>query len=316
MLYALVGATLLYLVVPPFVVLVQTSLWVATSATAGRFSLENYSSILTASDLAVVLFNSLAYAIESAAIGLVLGSLIAWLVERTSSPFKELAYVSAFVSFAIPGIVKAIGWTLLLGPRNGLLTVALSRTLNVDSLPWNLFSLQGMAVVQGLIWVPAAFLLMTIPFRAINPYFEEAAATSGAGGWLTALRIALPLARPALLGVLLLTFVRGIEDFEVPAVIGVPGRVYVLATQIYLKMTTGANADYGVASAYGMLMLALVCLGIYIYTRATADASRFQTVTGKSYQPRKVDLGRWRGLGGLLVLILPLTLACPLVMLL
>jgi iron(III) transport system permease protein len=316
MLYGVVSAALLYLVVPPFVVLLQTSVWVAQGVTTGRVSLENYTSIFSSADLPSVLLNSILYALESSCIGLALGVLIAWLVERSSAPFKELAYVTAFVSFAIPGIIKAIGWTLLLGPRNGLLTVILTRTLNVSGLPLNLYSLQGMAIVQGLIWVPAAFLLMTIPFRAINPYFEEAAATSGADGWRTALRVTLPLAKPAMLGVLLLTFVRGIEDFEVPAVIGMPGRVFVLATQIYLKMTTGATADYGVASAYGVVLLALVCGGIYLYTRATADASRFQTVTGKSYQPRKVELGRGRALGGLLVLMLPLTLALPVAMLL
>src|SRR5690348_15360779 len=119
-LFAAVGATLAWLVVPPLVVLVQTSLWVATSATTGRLSLENYTAVFASADLPVLAFNSVAYAVESSAIGLVLGTLVAWLVERSNARFKELAYVTAFVSFAIPGIIKAIGWTLLLGPRNGL----------------------------------------------------------------------------------------------------------------------------------------------------------------------------------------------------
>src|ERR671933_201106 len=115
-----VGVLLLYLVVPPLVVLVQTSFWVSESLTRGYVGTQNYTDIFTSADLPLLLANSLVFAIGSSALALVFGTLLAWLVERTNAPFKGLAYLSAVVALGIPGIIKAVGWVFLLGPRNGL----------------------------------------------------------------------------------------------------------------------------------------------------------------------------------------------------
>jgi iron(III) transport system permease protein len=69
--------------------------------------------------------------------------------------------------------------------------------------------------------------------------------------------------------------------------------------------------DYGLASAYAMMLMVLTSVGIYYYSRATREAQRFTTVTGKGFRPRLVDLRRVRPLGASLVLLLPALVVMP-----
>ena len=306
-----VGLVLLYLIVPPFLILLQTSFWVATGANQGYVGTDNYNSIASSPDLAVLLSNSLIFGLGSSVLGLFFGSLLAWLVERTNTPLKSVAYVSAFVALAVPGIIKAIGWVFLLGPRNGLFNVWIMELFHLESAPFNIYSLQGMILVEGLLWAPAVFLLMAVPFRSMDPSLEEAATASGASTLQTFRRVTFPLATPAVLSVLLLTFVRSIESFEIPAIVGIPGRVFVLTSEIYLKIRSGMFPNYGLASAYAVILIALVSVGIYYYSRATQEAQKFYTVTGKGFRPRLLDLGRMRFGGAGCVLLLPSLIAMP-----
>jgi iron(III) transport system permease protein len=310
-LFAAVLTVLVCLIIPPLAVLVQTSFWVATSATSGSFSIDNYVSIFQSRELVPLIANSLIFGIGSSILGVAIGSLLAWLVERTNTPLKSLAYVSAFIALAIPEIIKTVGWVFLLGPRNGLLNVWLRQVLNTTADLFDVFSMAGMILVSALMWAPAVFLLLAVPFRSMDASLEEASAMSGANAWSTFWRVTFPLARPAVLSLLLLTFVRLLESFEVPAILGIPGKVYVLTTGIYLKMSAGMFPDYGVASAYSVLLMVLVSGGIYMYTRATQNAQKFSTITGKGFRPRLLDLGRIRILTAGLVLLLPVALALP-----
>jgi iron(III) transport system permease protein len=314
-LFAGVSLVLAYLIVPPLIVLVQSSFWVATSATQGSVSAANYAAIVQSPDLLPLVRNSLVYAFGSSVVGITLGGLLAWLVERTNVPFKGLAYLSAFVTLAVPEVIKAIGWVFVLGPRNGIVNAWLMDLTHSSEAPFDLFTMPGMIVVSGLMWAPAVFLLLAVPFRSMDMALEEAAGASGASAWQTFRRVTLPLARPAVLSLLLLTFVRLIESFEVPAIIGLPGRVYVLTTEIYLQITTGTFPDYGTASAYAVLLILLVSVGISLYGRATREAPRFATITGKGFRPRVLDLGRGRYLAGLIVLFLPSALLLPILLL-
>ena len=99
--------------------------------------------------------------------------------------------------------------------------------------------------------------------------------------------------RPAILSALLLLFILGISSFEVPRLIGRPGRIDVFTTEIQAA-TSGAPPSFGIASALSITLL-LVCLAaILFYRRATRDAEAFATITGKGYTPTRIRLGPWR----------------------
>ncbi|MFQ5681871.1 MAG: ABC transporter permease [Candidatus Binatia bacterium] len=312
-LFVPVALALAYLVIPPLFFIAYSSLTAGPDAEVEGLTLANFGNIFESiSEFKTLLWNSLIFSVGSAVWALLFGTLLAWLAERTNARFRTLAYVSAFVSFAVPGLIKVIGWILLLGPEAGFLNVAVRSLTGVFPL-FNIFSMAGMVLVEGFLWVPVVFLLMATPFRSMDPSLEEAAVISGSSEWQVFRKITLPMAAPSVLAVLVLTFIRSLEAFEIPALIGIPGGIEVFTTQIYLQLTEGYIPEYGNASAYSVLLIALVTLSLVPYYRVTQHAHRFTTVTGKGFQPRRKDLGKLRWPGGLLLLFLPLIQMFPLV---
>jgi len=311
-LFGLIALALAYLVVPPLFFIFYTSLVSERGATAGAFTLEHFFYLAgSLSEVRTLLWNSLIFAVGSAAFALGAGTLLAWLAERTNAPFRSVAYISAYLAFGVPGIIKVIGWILLLGPKAGILNTALAPL--TGGMPFfNLFSLPGMIVVEGFLWMPVVFLLMATPFRSMDPSLEEAAVVSGSSGWQVFKRVTLPLALPSALAVLILTFVRSLEAFEIPALIGIPAGIDLFTTEIYTQIRGGFLPKYGPASAYSILLMALVAAALIPYYGLTRHTYKFATVTGKGFRPRRIDLGSWSWLGGSLLLLLPLLQVLPL----
>lgn len=310
--FLLTGLTLAYLVLPPFFFILQTSLVVDRGLQAGAFTLQHFENIVESlGDVQTLLSNSMIFSIGSAAIALTYGTLLAWLAERSDAPFRRIAYISAYVSFAIPGIIKVVGWIMLLGPKAGILNAAVVALKGSPLL--NIFSLPGMVLVESFLWIPVVFLLMSTPFRSMDPSLEEAATTAGSSGWQVFRRVTFPLAMPSVLAVLILTFIRSLEAFEIPALIGIPAGVEVLTTKIYLQIKGGLIPKYGEASAYSIILIGLVALGLYPYYRITSKTYKFTTISGKAFRPNRIALGRWRWLGGSLMLVLPLLQVFPIV---
>lgn len=311
-LFVFVLLAVAYLVIPPLFFIVYTSFIGERGAAAGALTLQHFANILSSlAEVRTLLRNSLIFSVGSAACALLFGTLLAWLAERTNAPFRTMAYISAYLSFGIPGIVKVIGWILLFGPKAGMINVLAAELTGIRPL-FNLFSMPGMILIEGFLWTPVVFLLMATPFRSMDPSLEESATVFGGSGWQVFRRVTLPLALPSVLAVLILTFVRSLEAFEIPALIGIPAGVDVLTTQIYLQVRSSFFPKYGEASAYSIILIVLVGLALIPYYRATRHTHKFTTVTGKGFHPRRNDLRRWRWLCGLLLLVLPLLQVLPL----
>ncbi|HZU07017.1 MAG TPA: iron ABC transporter permease [Chloroflexota bacterium] len=296
------GVVLAYLMLPPLAVLIETSF--ITTNLRGEVvdvTLRHYQRVLLNGALLLPLAHTLVFALSSCVLALVVGGALAWIVERTNTPFRGLGYLAAFVSFAIPYILYTIAWLLLLG-KGGPVNAVLMSLTGSDQPVVNVYSLWGMAMVEGFLWSPLVFLMLSAVFRAMDPALEEAALMSGAGIWRTAAQISFRLALPGLLAVVLLVFVRALESFDIPALVGLPNGIQVLTTQVYLD-TKRNPPEYGEASAFGLVLILAVFGLLYYYNRLTRDSQRFQTVTGKGYRPRVADLGRWRYLTGALVLL-------------
>jgi iron(III) transport system permease protein len=304
------------IVLPPFAFLVRASLTLGDSnVVTPQYGLGNFISVLAHSG-GELWFTTLVYSIGSSALAIVLGVSSAWLVARTDAPFGQTAIVAAFLSLAVPVIVKSIGWIMLLGPNGGLINVALRGFLGGEEGPIQLYSLGGMTFVEGLLWTPVVFLLTLPVLGATDPSLEEAAATSGADLYQRLRRVTLPLMRPSILAVFLLALIRSLESFEVPLLIGSPGNLHTLTTAIYDSIRSGFVPRYGEASAFAVLLLVLVAAPLAYYYRLTREVDRYATITGKGFRPRRLKLGVWRRPLGLWLLIIPLSLAAPVLIML
>jgi iron(III) transport system permease protein len=302
-------------VLPPFFYLIQSSVLVPLPGFQTALGLENYSRVLAINGWQLW-GTTLGFALGSSVLAIGLGFPSAWLLARTNVPFRQTVFVGAFLSLSAPLIVKGIGWILLLGPNNGLINVWLRAWFGIEGTPIELFGLGGMILVEGLLWTPIALLLALPPLSAMDPALEEAAAMCGASRWQTLARVTLPLARPAILAVLMLSFIRALEAFEVPLLIGIPGGVVTVTTALFQSIHSGFVPRYGEASAYAVLLTGAVSLPLFLYYRATRQTARFATVTGKGFRPSRIDLGKWKIPCALWVMIVPLSLCAPLLLML
>ncbi len=258
-----------------------------------------------------MLRTTLAFAIPATILTICLSAPLAWLTERTDAPFRSLAYIGAFAALAIPAVIKAIAWVLMLGPRNGVINALLREVFGPDAPVLSIFSLGGLIFFEAIAHVPLAFLLLAPAFRTMDPALEEAAQMAGATPLQTFWRVTARVLSPSLLSVLFLTLILNLESFEGPAILGVPGGLSVLSVEIYSQVNGNFRPRYGLGSAYAVLLVILVLLALYPYQRATRDAKRFATVAGRGFRPQTTRLGRWRLPAGILTLLVPVTIAVP-----
>ena len=117
---------------------------------------------------------------------------------------------------------------------------------------------------------------------------------AGAGPLKTFRSITLRLGLPGVLALMLLIGIRAFESFEVPALVGLAGNVTVLTTNIYQSSKNIGAINFGESGAYSVCLLFIVVLLLLWHNRLAHYAHQFQTITGKGYRPRILDLGRWR----------------------
>jgi iron(III) transport system permease protein len=278
-----------------------------------QLTLEWFRKAYSAVGLGEMVRNSLVFALGSTIISVVLGTLLAFLIVRTDVPFKTLMMAASLVPLIIPGILHTIAWIFLASPRVGVYNQLLEPVFGPGTI--DIFSLYGMILVEGLHLSPLVFLLMVAAFRSMDPALEESALLSGAKLPTVFRRITLPLVRPALYASILIMAVRTLEAFEVPALLGIPEGTWVFTSRIWRVLST-FPPGYGEAGAYAMSLLVLTSIGVFWNSRLTKRARNFQTVTGKGFRPRPIELGTWRWPAtGLIVGYFAFAVAAPLLIL-
>jgi iron(III) transport system permease protein len=280
-------------VIPLAFLLWQTFFTPQTAAKAARFTLDNYAQAYGSSETARLFWNSLKFAVGASLLSFSLGTALAWMNERTNTPFKTLFFALSIIPLVIPGILFTIAWILLGSPKIGILNLVLQDWFGLEKPLFNVYSLWGMMWVDGLHYSPMAFLLMTAAFRAMDPSLEESATMSGANLFQVARKVTLKLVWPAILATLLVLFVRAVESFEVPALLGLPVGIHVFTSAIY-QAVHRYPSQIGLASAYGTTLLVITSIGVYFVSRLSGRGSRYATMTGKGFRPRRIDLGPWR----------------------
>jgi iron(III) transport system permease protein len=305
-------ALVVYLALVPLGFLLwQSFLTPQTAEKAARFTLGNYRDAYGTRETWALLRNSIGFALGASCFSFVVGAGLAWMNERTNTPFKTLFYGLALLPLIIPSVLFTVSWILLASPKIGILNLLLKDLLGLDHHVFDIYSIWGMIWVDGLHYSPMAFLLMSAAFRAMDPALEESAMMSGANVLQVAWRVTLKLSWPAIVATILILFVRAIESFEVPALLGLPVGIEVFTSSIY-EAVHRYPSQVGLASAYAVTLLLITSVGVYLQSRLSSRGSRYATMTGKGFRPRQIDLGPWRFLTAgifivyfLLIVILP-----------
>lgn len=255
----------------------------------------HYAAVWNAAYTYKLLLNTIVFAGGSTIVGIAVAGVLAWTVERTDVPGREIFRAGILMPMATPPLLLAIGWVLLLSPKIGLLPALLEPVFGPVVRSFDIYGMGGMIFVQGIAYVPTCFLILAPAMRNMDPAFEEAARMSGARFYQTIRRVSLPFLTPALLSVAMLLMIVGMLTFDVPAVIGLRGNINVLSSEIFTLMNPSSGLPpYGEIAALNGSLFVLLALGLYIYYRATRQSERFATIGGKAYRAARFKLGRWR----------------------
>ncbi|NWG01784.1 MAG: iron ABC transporter permease [Syntrophaceae bacterium] len=260
----------------------------------GTFTLEKYIKSYTDPELIDIIVNTLVFIVGSALVATSLALFLAYLNTRSNIPFKFLFQIISIVPMMIPHILFAVSWALLLNPSNGLINLLLKQMFNLEHSPFNIYSLPGMILVEGLLDLPVAYLIIAPAMASFDISLEESSKVCGSSNLRTLRKITLPILRPAILASITLVAIRSLESFAVPSALGMPGRVYLLSTHIYRIIATGFSADYGKAAAVGMSALAASITLIVLYRHLTSEREKYVTISSRGYRPALIDLHGWK----------------------
>jgi iron(III) transport system permease protein len=280
-----------FLTVSPVVMLLLGSFSEGLGA-FGSFTLEKYVKSYTDPALLEIIVNTIVFVIGSSVVATVLALFMAYLNTRTNIPFKGLFQMISIIPMMIPHILFAISWALLLNPSNGLINLLLKQILNLRDSPFNIYSLAGMILVEGLLDLPVSYLIIAPAMSSFDVSLEESSKVCGSSNFRTLFKITLPVLRPAILASITLVAIRSLESFAVPSALGMPGRIYLLSTHIYRIIATGFAADYGMAAAVGMSALAASVTLIVLYRHLTSESEKYVTISSRGYRPALIELHR------------------------
>ncbi|PWV84862.1 iron(III) transport system permease protein [Prauserella marina] len=292
-----------FLVAVPVGGLVWRSLQIGDTGVLG---LGNYSAALAEPGIIEAIFNSLWIGLATTAGALLIAVPFAFFVSRTDMPARKFFRSVAVLTFAAPGFIAAMGWILLLGPRNGLLNQYVLTPLGLPA--FNIFGPQGIVLVLSFFLYPLIFLPVTDALDNMDSRLEEAAASLGAGRWHTLRRIVLPLILPPVFSGSLLVFISAFVIFGPVALLGGPVGFQTIPTAMLQLMSFPPRIEYAAVLALPVLV---VLGGLLVLQRRLYGRRRYTTVGGKPGQQRRIQLGRWRWLaflGGFAVIMISVVL--------
>jgi iron(III) transport system permease protein len=314
--FIIVGGIIAFLSLYPTFFLFYGSLTDAPLGVPGNFTVQNYVRAYTDPEAYPLLLNSFIFGFGASGLSIVFALTLAWITIRTNAPYRRLFELTAIVPNILPPILVSISWVMLLNPSNGLINAGLVQLLGVERGPFNIYSMPGLIFVEGLILTPLAFLIIAAAMKSMDPSLEESAKTLGSNEFGIMRRITFPLLRPAILAAATLNFVRAVESFDTPAIIALPARIEVFTTKIWREALGSFPTNHNLAAAYGVGILGIALVFVYLYRRFTSQVESFSTVTGKGFRPHQIDLGSWRfAASGVALLLLVMLVVLPILVL-
>lgn len=238
------------------------SFGLAGIGTAGMFTWAHYVEVLTNPLLRDSLFFSLEIALATAALSTAAAALFATLlmIELPGRRFLGLLYK---VPLVVPSVVAAFLVVTMIGPGG-----MAARAFTHVGIGWPqlIHDRQGIGVIVVLLWhyVPISTLIVTAVIVSVPADVIDAARTLGAPPRIVFARIILPLTAPGLSAAALITFIDSFGAYAIPSLIGppYPQTVAVMMTREFLR-----RANWGVASALGVLMCLTTVFVLFFYYR-------------------------------------------------
>lgn len=256
---------------------------------------------LAATALNDYIVNSLLLMLGVGAGTLLLGVSTAWVSATCDFPGRRFFEWALLLPMAIPAYIIAYTYTGLLdfaGPVQGALRGLFGWSYGDYWFP-NIRSLPGAIVMLSLVFYPYVYLLARAAFLEQSVRVLEVSRTLGATPMYTFLRVALPMARPAIVAGLLLALMETLADYGTVQYFGVS------------TFTTGIfRTWFGLGDAAAAAQLSALLMGfVFLLILVEGWSRRAARYHHTGAQPRSLPRHRlegWRMAVGLAVCVVPL----------
>ena len=293
----LMGIVLTFTTVAPIVAIIRDTFVIhpgtidahLTGQSEG-FTLINYIDLFTSklakTNLWIPLFNTMLLAVGTCVVSILFGGIMAFLVTRTNLAWKKYLSSIFIFPYIMPQWTLAVVWqhmfnsNAVTGTQNGLLAALSGITMPL----WWCKGLFPSLLVLGMHYAPFAYILIGGIFRNMDANLEEAATILDTPKWKIMTRITLPMVKPAILSTILLVFGSAMGSYPVPHYLGLT----TLSTK-YVSM----NSKYtGEASVLAIIMMLFGVAIMLMNQISLTSRKNYTTVTGKSGQISKIQLGK------------------------
>ena len=301
---AILLMVLAYLVLWPFFQLViETLTWgegdrrLSRDAVPGEFTwfhwLQATASPISEKMLYSPLLNTLITGVISTVLALSAGGVLAWCVVRSNMPGKAWLQPVLTLPYIIPSFAIALAWeTVFRSPKVGGQPGLYESILGVAPPEWLSYGTVPISITLAIHYFPFAYLLVAGALATIDSQMEESALISGAGKLTILRKITFPVVAPAFVAAFILTFGKTIGQFALPFLVGAPVQFHTVATMVYANLALGLDS---LAFVLAVILIVISLISIWLSNRfIKKKSSRFETIGGKGFRSREVNLGQWR----------------------
>ncbi len=292
----LTGILVTFTTIAPIIAIIQDTIRIHPgtidqylTGKASGYTFANYVDLFTSrlakANLWTPLVNTIYLAIGACSFAILFGGIFAYLITRTNMAFKKYLSSIFIFPYIMPQWTLAVVWQNLFnsnavtGTSNGLLASLFGITMPA----WWCLGLFPCIVVLGMHYAPFAYILIGGIFKNMDANLEEAATILDTPRWKIFTRVTIPMVKPAILSTILLVAGSTIGSYPVPH--------YLNLTTLATKYVSMNDKYTGEASIIAIIMMMFGVAIMYLNQRSLHSRKSYTTVTGKSGQITKVNLG-------------------------
>ena len=305
----LLGIVLTVTTVAPIVAIVQDTFKIhagtidahLTKQTSG-WTIVNYTDLFTSklarTNLWKPLWNTVLLSVGTCVVSILYGGIFAFLITRTNLAWRQYLSSIFIFPYIMPQWTLAVVWqnlfysTKITGTSDGLL----ASLFHIYMPKWFCQGLFPSLMVLGLHYAPFAYILIGGIFRNMDANLEEAATILDTPKRRIMFRITLPMVKPDILSTILLVFGSAMGSYPVPH--------YMQLTTLSTKYVSMNSKYTGEASILAIIMMVFGIAIMLLNQLSLTSRKSYTTVTGKSGQISKINLGGAKYILAIILVIL------------
>jgi len=305
----LLGIVLTVTTVAPIVAIVEDTFKIhagtidahLTKQTTG-WTVVNYTDLFTSklakANLWKPLWNTVLLSVGTCVVSILYGGIFAFLITRTNLAWRQYLSSIFIFPYIMPQWTLAVVWqnlfysTKITGTSDGLL----ASLFHIYMPKWFCQGLFPSLMVLGLHYAPFAYILIGGIFRNMDANLEEAATILATPKHRIMFRITLPMVKPAILSTILLVFGSAMGSYPVPH--------YMQLTTLSTKYVSMNSKYTGEASILAIIMMVFGIAIMLLNQLSLTSRKSYTTVTGKSGQISKINLGAAKYVLAIILVIL------------